>query len=283
MIPLTPLLFLAIVVHPCTESKGEPHIKDGPKTIDPKLVKRVEPIFTEKAIKAGIPPSRLLLTIIVPVQGPACDIEVVSPIGFGLEESAIEAVREWHFQPAIQGGKPVAMKATVQVNFVYTTRKFISGEEANRTLYNRALRDFDQPDSRAAAIETMEKLSKEKYPPADAFLAYELYRGKDMPADAKRALALAERAKKKNNGYAKYALALISLEGSIVPKDEALGLKLMKEASAERVAVAQLWLAQHAENKDAAHEYYKLCAARLIQCQQGLSATSGSVPGKTQQ
>jgi hypothetical protein len=283
MIPLAPLLFLAVVVHPCTESKGEPHIKDGPKATDPKLLKRVEPIFTEKAIKAGIPPSRLQLTIIVPVQGPACDIEVVSPIGFGLEESAIEAVREWKFQPAIQGGKPVAMKATVQVNFVYLTRKFISEQEANRTLYNRTLHDFDQPDSRAAAIETMEKLSKEKYPPADAFLAYELYRGKDMPGDAKRALTLAERARKKNIGYAKYALGLMMLDGAIVPKDETQGLKLMKEASADQVAGAQLWLAQHAENKDAAKSHYKLCAAKLIQCQRGLDATSESVPGKTPQ
>jgi protein TonB len=35
----------------------------------------------------------------------------------GLDEKAIEAVRQWRFRPATQDGNPVEMVATVEVNF----------------------------------------------------------------------------------------------------------------------------------------------------------------------
>src|SRR5438309_776037 len=37
--------------------------------------------------------------------------------GYRLDEKAIEAVREWRFKPGMKDGKPVAMAATVVVNF----------------------------------------------------------------------------------------------------------------------------------------------------------------------
>jgi TonB family protein len=35
----------------------------------------------------------------------------------GLDEAAIEAVRQWKFKPGYQDGKPVAVAATIEVNF----------------------------------------------------------------------------------------------------------------------------------------------------------------------
>ena len=38
-------------------------------------------------------------------------------LGMGLDEKAIEAVRNWKFEPAKKDGKPVAVQINVEVNF----------------------------------------------------------------------------------------------------------------------------------------------------------------------
>jgi TonB family protein len=35
----------------------------------------------------------------------------------GLDEMAIEAVRQWRFKPGQKNGKPVAVAATLEINF----------------------------------------------------------------------------------------------------------------------------------------------------------------------
>ncbi len=38
-------------------------------------------------------------------------------LGLGLDEKAIEAVRQWRFEPAKKDGTPVAVQINVEVNF----------------------------------------------------------------------------------------------------------------------------------------------------------------------
>ena len=38
-------------------------------------------------------------------------------LGMGLDEKAIEAVRNWKFEPAMKDGKPVAVQINVEVSF----------------------------------------------------------------------------------------------------------------------------------------------------------------------
>jgi TonB family protein len=38
-------------------------------------------------------------------------------LGLGLDEKAIEAVRQWKFDPARKNGQPVAVQINVEVNF----------------------------------------------------------------------------------------------------------------------------------------------------------------------
>jgi len=44
-------------------------------------------------------------------------ITVLRSLGSGLDEKAMEAVRQWRFKPALRDGKPVAVPATIEVNF----------------------------------------------------------------------------------------------------------------------------------------------------------------------
>ena len=44
-------------------------------------------------------------------------VHVARALGMGLDEKAMEAVRQFKFKPALREGKPVACYATVEVNF----------------------------------------------------------------------------------------------------------------------------------------------------------------------
>ncbi len=49
--------------------------------------------------------------------GKAGNITLKRGIGYGLDEKAEEAVSKWRFNPGTQGGAPVPVIATIQVNF----------------------------------------------------------------------------------------------------------------------------------------------------------------------
>jgi len=45
------------------------------------------------------------------------ELKVIRPLGLGLDQKAIEAVEKWKFKPGMKDGKPVAVQATIEVNF----------------------------------------------------------------------------------------------------------------------------------------------------------------------
>jgi TonB family protein len=80
----------------------------------PSVVSKVDPEYSEEARKAKYS-GTVLLQLIVDVDGRAKAIKVVKGVGLGLE--AIEAVQKWKFLPGKKNGQPVAVYATVEVNF----------------------------------------------------------------------------------------------------------------------------------------------------------------------
>jgi TonB family protein len=42
---------------------------------------------------------------------------VVRGLGFGLDQKAIDAVRNWKFNPALKDGRPVDVQISVEVEF----------------------------------------------------------------------------------------------------------------------------------------------------------------------
>ncbi len=75
--------------------------------------------LTPEARRAGIKRGMVQVTTIVDVDGQPKDIRVFKSFGYGLDESAVAAVRQYRFKPAIdrRTGKPVEFLLTVQVNF----------------------------------------------------------------------------------------------------------------------------------------------------------------------
>jgi TonB family protein len=55
--------------------------------------------------------------IIVDAQGLPENPRVVRPLGYGLDEATLDAVKKYRFRPAMKDGHPVSVEITIQVNF----------------------------------------------------------------------------------------------------------------------------------------------------------------------
>lgn len=88
----------------------------GGGVTSPVPVYKIEPEYSEEARKAKYQ-GTVVLSVIIDATGKPTNLKVVRPLGLGLDEKAIEAVRKWRFRPGTKEGKPVAVFATIEVNF----------------------------------------------------------------------------------------------------------------------------------------------------------------------
>ena len=93
---------------------GLRHVGGGVSS--PEVIYKVEPEFSEEARKAkfmGV----VTVTLIVNTQGLPQDVHVIRGVGMGLDDKAVEAVRQYKFKPAMENGHPVPVRVNVEVNF----------------------------------------------------------------------------------------------------------------------------------------------------------------------
>ena len=102
-----------VVLYPTRE---ESPFTEGGITSTPVLVHKIEPSYSEQAREARIQGTVLLQVEIEPTGMIAADhIRVLRSLGYGLDEQAIECVKEWRFKPAFRNGYAVKTKASVEV------------------------------------------------------------------------------------------------------------------------------------------------------------------------
>jgi len=82
----------------------------------PKPIYAPDPEYSEEARKAKYQGTCVLWLVVGP-DGKPRDIKVARTLGLGLDEKAIEAVKQWKFEPAMKDGKPVAVQINVEVSF----------------------------------------------------------------------------------------------------------------------------------------------------------------------
>jgi TonB family protein len=82
----------------------------------PRAVFTPDPEYSEEARKAKYQGTCVLWLVVGP-DGRPRDIKVSRTLGLGLDEKAIEAVKQWKFDPAMKDGKPVAVQISVEVTF----------------------------------------------------------------------------------------------------------------------------------------------------------------------
>jgi len=82
----------------------------------PRLLREVKATYTEEARSANIT-GDVLMEVVVRADGTVGSARVTRGLGFGLDERAAAAVRQWRFTPARRAGVPVDVAVEVAMEF----------------------------------------------------------------------------------------------------------------------------------------------------------------------
>lgn len=82
----------------------------------PKLVHYVEPQFSSSAKEAFIE-GTVKISTVVTTEGIATEFHIVSGLNSEEDKTAVEALKQWKFQPGTKAGHPVKVRVTVEVDF----------------------------------------------------------------------------------------------------------------------------------------------------------------------
>jgi TonB family protein len=82
----------------------------------PVAVSKCQPRYTEEARQAKVQGTVVLYVEITP-EGRANNVKVLRSLGTGLDESAVDGVKQWRFKPGEKWGQPTTTQATIEVNF----------------------------------------------------------------------------------------------------------------------------------------------------------------------
>lgn len=82
----------------------------------PAVLSRIEPTYSEEARRARYQGS-VILSAIVRKDGTVQILKVLRGLGLGLDENAIEALKQWRFRPGTRAGEPVDVALNIEVNF----------------------------------------------------------------------------------------------------------------------------------------------------------------------
>lgn len=93
-----------------------PVFKVGDDVTVPRAAKMPDPDYSDQARREGIQ-GTVVLQVIVNEEGIPAYLEVSRPLGYGLDQKAVEALSTWRFVPAKRNGVPVAVRMDVEFNF----------------------------------------------------------------------------------------------------------------------------------------------------------------------
>ena len=88
----------------------------------PTVVKRIQPEYRDEARAARLSGTVVLQAVIQP-DGAAKVVKIVKPLDLGLTESAVTAIQQWKFNPAVRDGKEVGVSVNIEVNFNLEKKK----------------------------------------------------------------------------------------------------------------------------------------------------------------
>ena len=83
---------------------------------EPRRLKYVRPAYTESARRKRTQ-GAVVLDVVIERDGSVGAVKVLMPLGEGLTESAIEAVRQWRYESTERDGQPIPVIMLVTINF----------------------------------------------------------------------------------------------------------------------------------------------------------------------
>jgi TonB family protein len=94
-----------------------PDSPTGDTTSAPEILEyTTPPLYSDEARRRGIE-GFVTVEATIDVFGTAHLLRVVNGLGFGLDQNALVALRQWQFRPGTQDGTPVEMTAEIDIEF----------------------------------------------------------------------------------------------------------------------------------------------------------------------
>jgi TonB family protein len=90
----------------------------NPGYVSPKVLHSVDAEYSAEARAAKFS-GKCVIALTVDTQGNPINVHVEKPIGMGLDEKAIDAVKQYRFTPATQDGVPIAKRVHIEVEFAF--------------------------------------------------------------------------------------------------------------------------------------------------------------------
>jgi TonB family protein len=88
----------------------------GPGITPPRVIHQVNPAY--KPDSEGFRVSgTVLVGLVVSSKGEPKDVHVVHSLEKAVDQTAVDAVRQWQFEAAKKGDQPVAVRLTVEIRF----------------------------------------------------------------------------------------------------------------------------------------------------------------------
>jgi periplasmic protein TonB len=87
----------------------------GPGVSPPRVIKQTTPQYPNgRGVRAS---GSVLIGLIVSSKGLPKDPHILKSLDKDLDQSAVNAVKEWRFAPAQKDGKPIAVRVSLQIEF----------------------------------------------------------------------------------------------------------------------------------------------------------------------
>ncbi len=117
-----------IIDPPETILPPPPPAQSGPMTVRvgheieaPRLIHRVRPRYPAAAKKLHLT-GPVIVEMLIDTDGRVVEVSVLRGLPFGLTESAVEAARQWRFEPSTFEGRPVSVRYTLTIRFQLESR-----------------------------------------------------------------------------------------------------------------------------------------------------------------
>lgn len=93
----------------------EPVYDLGPGVTPPRVIKQVNPQYpTTRGVRAV---GSVIIALVVSSKGLPKNPRVAKGLDKDLDQSAVDAVKQWRFAPAQKNGRPIAVRVSLQIQF----------------------------------------------------------------------------------------------------------------------------------------------------------------------
>jgi len=105
----------ALLAQESTGDAAEKVYDLGPGVSPPRVTKQVNPTYkTSRGVKLE---GAVTVVLVVSSGGIPKDVRVAKGLDKDVDQSAVEAVREWRFSPARKDDKPIAVRISLELDF----------------------------------------------------------------------------------------------------------------------------------------------------------------------